>query len=291
MSRWVKLLIVYQIALVGALFLFPYFDFASEASVVSLPVETAVVKAPESEISMTPVSVVPEAKVETQMAPPPPVETQFTLEEPVKVVAPVKPRNRLALPSVDERGQLEHRAELLGKYRSRKFAHALMDITPSQMSQMILDIVKAKLPKKYAKKSAKIARTLVQAASEHDMDPFFLIAVIQQESSFNPDAVGGVGELGLMQIRPGTGAWMAKILGMKKLNLRDPVQNIKIGAALFERLREDFDNQSRSYISAYNMGPAKLRTRLSQKKLPKEYASKVMKHYISMYTTIAVANR
>ena len=58
-------------------------------------------------------------------------------------------------------------------------------------------------------------------------------AVVQVESNYDPSVIGGVGEIGLMQIRPGTAA----MLGFRGSTeeLAKPDINIHYGVALFEQ--------------------------------------------------------
>lgn len=51
----------------------------------------------------------------------------------------------------------------------------------------------------------------------YDMDPLIFVALIRQESNFDPDAVSHVGAVGLTQIMPRT----AKSLGMKNIHMPD----------------------------------------------------------------------
>ncbi len=115
-----------------------------------------------------------------------------------------------------------------------------------------------------------------------------MLAVIQTESSFNPDMVGGVGEVGLMQLRPETAEWLVKKerLRVSQKPLVDPIKNIQIGAAYMSYLRERFDDHARLYVAAYNMGPRNVRE-LRQKDIwPKEYAARVMSYYVDFYAQL-----
>lgn len=72
-------------------------------------------------------------------------------------------------------------------------------------------------------------RELAEAAAAKAGLPYALVdAVMKIESGYDPSVVGGVGEIGLMQVRPGTAA----MLGFKGLpgQLADPATNIHYGA-------------------------------------------------------------
>ncbi len=60
-----------------------------------------------------------------------------------------------------------------------------------------------------------------------NFDPAISLAVARQESKFNNSVVGGVGEVGLFQIRP------EYVSNYSKKELRNPEVNIKVGIAMF----------------------------------------------------------
>lgn len=51
-------------------------------------------------------------------------------------------------------------------------------------------------------------------AAEYALDPYLVLAIMRCESSFKSDAVSSVGAIGLMQIMPDTGTWIAHKLGL-----------------------------------------------------------------------------
>jgi soluble lytic murein transglycosylase len=186
----------------------------------------------------------------------------------------------LNLPSVKLSSIFQHQRELMGKKRIPS-SFVLNKNADQIASQVILEIVRESLPKAYQAQSPTIAATIIEEGNRYNMDPLLLVSVIKHESNFNPLVVGLVGEIGLMQIRPTTARWLnnkAKIV--RKVNLRDPVTNVKIGAFFLNALRNKFDQNGRYYLSAYNMGAAKLRQNLKQNVNPKEYVSNVMKYYV-----------
>jgi soluble lytic murein transglycosylase len=184
--------------------------------------------------------------------------------------------------------RLNHAKELLGKhYRHsvvRKGEHW------ADLSRQIRRWTRQAMKSSPKKVSDAVAKTILAESRRYELDPVFITAVIQSESSFNPRIVGSAGEIGMMQILPGTGEWIAKknhLPWKGKKTLLDPVMNIRIGAAYFNFLRERFDNQSRLYLSAYNMGPKNVERALEKNVWPKEYAQRVMKHYVDFYTELS----
>ncbi len=181
--------------------------------------------------------------------------------------------------------RLNHAKELLGGAYKKRVLKA--NESASELSGFVTATTRKFLPKAHQKDAQVIASAILEASGEFELDPVFLMAVIQNESSFNPRRKGGVGEIGLMQIRPSTAAWIAGLYGIDyegEASLYDPETNIWIGAALLDKLRNQFDSSSRLYLSAYNLGPKKLRQMLKENKKPKEYVQAVMKRYIALYS-------
>jgi soluble lytic murein transglycosylase-like protein len=161
--------------------------------------------------------------------------------------------------------------------------------TARLLTNFIYNQTLALLPTDYKQQAPRIAQALIDTANKHQMDPLFLMAVIAHESHFNPNALGAHGEIGLMQIKPSTARWLSHEIAKGAIDatdaaalLRDPVENIKLGANYFALLRTSFKHQSSLYISAYNMGAANLRNMLKSGAQPRIYSDKVMAGYIRL---------
>ncbi len=95
-------------------------------------------------------------------------------------------------------------------------------------------------------------------SSQYKIDPLFTLAVIRQESVFDPNAVSGSNAQGLMQILPSTGEGIARQIGISDYNvniLLDPDTNIRMGTFY---LRQQLDNFGPNLVycaGAYNGGP------------------------------------
>ncbi len=90
------------------------------------------------------------------------------------------------------------------------------------------------------------------------LDPFLVAAVIHCESGYDVDAVSPAGAVGLMQIMPDTGAWIAdklKIEGYCDQQLCDPDTNIQLGCWYLQYLTERFGGAHKHMLAAYNAGP------------------------------------
>lgn len=183
--------------------------------------------------------------------------------------------------------RLDHARELLGSRYKKSVVRTGEKV--SKVNGAIYRWTRASLPKKFHKRADVIAQAIIDESHRHGFDPIFVLSVIQTESSFNPDQIGGVGEIGLMQIRPKTGQWIAKLAGLPwkgPASLKDPVSNIRIGVTFMAHLREKFDSHARLYIAAYNMGPSNVNELRSQAKWPKIYPAKVMSRYVDFYSEI-----
>ena len=116
------------------------------------------------------------------------------------------------------------------------------------------------------KQQEDVARALDEAAREQGLPVLMLLALIDQESRFDPTAVGPRGSLGLMQVRPFVGRDVAQRSGLPwhgPRTLFDPVANVRIGARyLAEQLRAF--GSAELALAAYNMGPARLRRLLDR---------------------------
>jgi soluble lytic murein transglycosylase len=180
--------------------------------------------------------------------------------------------------------RLIHARELLGKSFAKKVTRKSRDGV--ELSDFVIETTRKFLPKKFQNQSGRIAEAILDSAEEYKLDPVFLMAIIQNESSFNPKRVGTSGEIGLMQILPRTAEWISELYSLDYQNsksLYDPVKNVWLGAALIDRLRHQFDSEGNLYVSAYNIGPKKVRNLVSKNKTPKIYVNAVMKRYVAIY--------
>ncbi|MEQ1897455.1 MAG: transglycosylase SLT domain-containing protein [Vicinamibacterales bacterium] len=96
-----------------------------------------------------------------------------------------------------------------------------------------------------------------QYATEHDLDPYMMAALIQQESTFTPDVRSAANAYGLMQLIPAAGRQYAKKVGLGRFSVRlltEPEANIRMGMAYFKDLSDRFGG-AHFAIASYNAGP------------------------------------
>jgi soluble lytic murein transglycosylase len=84
------------------------------------------------------------------------------------------------------------------------------------------------------------------------INPYLIMALIRQESAFNPRAHSAADARGLMQLLPGTGRQFGKV---PKHQLFDPKKNIDSGVRFFSYLMKRYNNQVHLALAAYNAGP------------------------------------
>lgn len=120
-----------------------------------------------------------------------------------------------------------------------------------------------------------------KASRKYGVDKDLIMAVIKQESSFNPKATSHAGAMGLMQLMPGT----ARSLGVS--DAYNVQQNVEGGTKYLKGLLDMYGNSKELALAAYNAGPGTLQRRGVKNvdgisRLPnetKDYVQKVMKYY------------
>ncbi|NHO31141.1 lytic transglycosylase domain-containing protein [Acetobacter fallax] len=93
---------------------------------------------------------------------------------------------------------------------------------------------------------------------QSDLPPGLALALMRQESNFNPDAVSVSGAVGLMQLLPGTARDMARGTRTGPVTvstLYTPAENIQLGTAYLDQVYRKFDGIVPYTAAAYNAGP------------------------------------
>src|SRR4029077_14164284 len=104
-------------------------------------------------------------------------------------------------------------------------------------------------------------------ASEHQLDPYMIAALIAQESTFTADVRSSANAYGLMQLLPSTGRQYARRLGItKKFSigmLTTADHNLKMGTADFADLVNQFGG-AHFALATYNAGPHRVQRWISE---------------------------
>ena len=102
------------------------------------------------------------------------------------------------------------------------------------------------------------AEVIDRNAKEFALDPYLVISIMRCESSFDSEAVSNRGAIGLMQVMPDTGEWIAHKLDMDDSfvtsMLYDPEVNVRFGCWYLQFLDGRFDGDRKQMIAAYNAG-------------------------------------
>lgn len=86
-------------------------------------------------------------------------------------------------------------------------------------------------------------------ASQFNVDPNLVKAVIRVESNFNPNAVSSAGAKGLMQLMPAT------FNSLSSGDIFDPRTNVCAGTQYLSQMLSLFGNNAQLAEAAYNAGP------------------------------------
>jgi soluble lytic murein transglycosylase-like protein len=137
----------------------------------------------------------------------------------------------------------------------------------------------------------RLARTLLEAERGSGISALLLVALIEQESGFDPLAKGSDGARGLMQVCPLAGEDVAARIGLRwegEKTLLDAVANVRIGARYLGELADQFGSRALA-LSAYHIGPTRLAERLAEgdDSIP-ECASRVLRRYEALAREFAV---
>lgn len=105
---------------------------------------------------------------------------------------------------------------------------------------------------------------LAEWAKTFNLNPLMMAALIRQESRFEEAIVSRSGALGLMQVMPSTGAWIAQQLGLRQYELTDPADNLYLGAWYLDYTHRTYQDNSVLAVASYNGGPGNVAKWLNQ---------------------------
>jgi soluble lytic murein transglycosylase len=103
--------------------------------------------------------------------------------------------------------------------------------------------------------------TIVTVARKYKADPYLIVSIIRQESSFRARVVSPAGAVGVMQLMPRTARRMAVKMRMRRFSasmLYEPGINIEFGVQYFSRLLGTFSNRAVYALAGYNAGPNRI---------------------------------
>ena len=92
-------------------------------------------------------------------------------------------------------------------------------------------------------------------SKQRQLNPLLVTGLIRQESRFEPEIRSAAGALGLMQVMPGTGSWIAPQIQLKQYDLKNPNDNINLGTWFLDYTHQEYSNNSLLAVASYNAGP------------------------------------
>jgi soluble lytic murein transglycosylase-like protein len=102
-----------------------------------------------------------------------------------------------------------------------------------------------------------LAGVILDESAAARLDPVLVLAIIEVESGWEPDAVSNRGARGLMQLRPATLQSEARDGGFSAADGDGPATNVRAGIRYFARMVRQFGDADLALV-AYNAGPTRL---------------------------------
>jgi len=100
---------------------------------------------------------------------------------------------------------------------------------------------------------------LVPLAREVGVDPYLVLSVARQESTYRPSLTSIAGAQGVMQVMPATAKWLVKtdtrLPATDAEQLSDPRSSLRMGAHYIKMMLDKYDGNMVYALAAYNGGP------------------------------------
>jgi soluble lytic murein transglycosylase len=122
-----------------------------------------------------------------------------------------------------------------------------------------------------ASERVRVADILEGAEQSRGLDALLVLAVIEQESRFDPAARARSGALGLMQVRPFVAADVARRHGIPwqgERTLLEPASNVLLGTLYLGEMFDLYGDLDVA-LAAYNLGPSRVRRMLTRGQRPR----------------------
>lgn len=100
--------------------------------------------------------------------------------------------------------------------------------------------------------------TVQKVARLEKIEPMLFLALVREESTFDPQVISWAGAIGLSQLMPGTAVQAHAALGLGRLDvdrLTDPELNLRLGARVLRDGLKEFRSREPLALVAYNGGP------------------------------------
>jgi len=144
------------------------------------------------------------------------------------------------------------------------------------ISQKPASELKYKVAEPLKTSKAEISSIVNTVSGKYKIDEKLVMAVINQESAFNPNAVSKAGAKGLMQLMPAT----AKEVGV--LNPFSPTQNVEGGVRYLKFMMDKYNGNLILALAAYNAGSANVDKYggVPPFKETQQYVKKILANYL-----------
>jgi soluble lytic murein transglycosylase len=134
--------------------------------------------------------------------------------------------------------------------------------------------------------------TITTHAQTKGLDPYLILALIRQESLFDPEAVSPARAYGLMQLLQKTAARVTRAESVSPSSLMDPEFNINAGTGYLRQLLDQFNGNQIMAVAAYNAGESavdKWRTRYADLE-PDEFVESISFRETRNYVKFVMRN-
>ncbi len=118
---------------------------------------------------------------------------------------------------------------------------------------------------------------ITEWSQQRQLSPALVIGLMRQESRFEAQIRSRSGAIGLMQIMPDTGSWIAGKKGVKSYNLDRPTDNISFGTWYLDYTHSRYGNDSMLAVASYNAGPGAVGRWVENRKIgdPDEFVNSI----------------
>ncbi len=136
--------------------------------------------------------------------------------------------------------------------------------------------------RKPGKMTPEIEELIEKYSDQFGVPKALVVAVIEAESAFDPNAVSTAGAKGLMQLMPGT----ARDMGVT--DVLDPDENIRGGTRYLSLMLGRFEKSLKQAVAAYNAGPEAVSFHGDVPPYPetKNYVEKVLARYHELVVSL-----
>lgn len=165
-----------------------------------------------------------------------------------------------------EQEETESEILIYGKYDGRIFEHEMsIDWASGDLNFVPLNVPM----------DEDLQEFIFYLSAGYNIDFTLVMAMIQQESSFQADVISGSGDYGLMQINKINHPYITETLGIT--DFLEPYNNIRSGMFILRKLFEKYETPEK-VLMAYNMGETGASRLWEQGIFESNYSKKVLQY-------------